>query len=191
MTCVGEQGFFVYMNNTESTLPQLEIVRAATNDPSLATRTVTLGDREFPIVDLPYSEYLAYLTKLQPLIQGVAGRLGAMRGLVEPTELGLGTLMEYCVNDLPEMVQISLRQTDPGITVEQVKKLGKTPFKLAYVVLAQIEQNNIISEVADFFVQMLPLLSEGRKLVTSTDEETPSSSSTSSAKRTTGRTRKR
>jgi hypothetical protein len=184
-----EQGFFVCMENTESKLSQLEIVRAATNDPAMSERVVVLGDREFPVVDLDYSSYCRFLAKLQPLLQAVAGRLGVTRGLVQANDFGLNTLIDYCAYDLPEMAHIVVSQTDPDITVEDVKKLGKTPFKLANIVLAQIEQNEMITEIANFFVQMLPLLSEGRKLMM--DEETPSSSSTSSAKRTTGRTKKR
>lgn len=159
------------MPNTETVeapaLSSKEIVRAATNSPELSESKVKLGDREFTIVDLPYDDYLEFLSFLQPLLESLAGKMAgdALPGLIPDTSsLNAGTLIKYCGTSLPRMVQIVLSQTDPKISVEEIKILGKNPFKLATIVLTQIEQNRIIGDISDFFVQILPFLTAGMKM---------------------------
>lgn len=135
-----------------------EIHRAATNDPELSDNTFVLGERTFTVVDLEYDSYLKFITKLAPLMKAVAGGLLASRGSSVPNMLDPAMLVEMCINDLPELAALVCQQTDKSVTTEEVKRLGKTPFKLAHIVLKQIEQNKIISEISDFFAQMLPLM---------------------------------
>jgi hypothetical protein len=148
---------------TENTLTEKEIIRAATNDPALSARTFTLGERTFTVVDLEYDDYLKFLAYLQPLLEAVTAKIASIRGL----QLDLGTggggmsasaLIGFCGKDLPEMARLVCKGTDAGITVEEIKKLGKTPFRLSEIVIAQIEQNNIVKDMSDFFGQSLRLL---------------------------------
>lgn len=139
-------------------MTQLEIVRAATNDPALAKRTVKLGEREFPVIDLEYDDYMLFMAQLQPLLECVLGSLPGVKSTGLLDTLTPATLVTYCAKSLPEMARIVCSQSDPTVTTAEVKKLGKTPFALAYIVLAQIEQNNIITTVKDFFAQIYPLL---------------------------------
>lgn len=143
-------------------LSQTEVIRAATNAPELSTISVTLGDRAFKVVDLEYDDYMVFLAKLQPLLMSfasaVAGRFGVAAPDLDVSTVNPASVIQYCGQDLPEMACIVCRQTDPGITVDDVKKLGKTPFALAKVVLAQVKQNRVINDLMDFFAQVLPLL---------------------------------
>jgi len=142
---------------------KLEIVRAATNAPELSTRTVPLGDREFKVVDLEYDDYLLFMAQLQPLLEGLLGNLPGVRGLGLSSVLSPTDIMRYCGKSLVDMAVIVCKQTDPSVTAEEVKRLAKSPFKLVTVVMAQIEQNNIIGELKDFFNLVLPLLKGIRK----------------------------
>lgn len=145
--------------STETNLSTQEIIRAATNDPALSDVMVELGDRKFKIVDLSYDDYLVFLSRLQPVLSAVAG---PMMGEANGPELSAATLLKYCADVLPELAQLVCKQTDPTITVDEVKRLGRSPFKLAAVVLKQIEQNKMISDITDFFVQIRPLLMMGK-----------------------------
>lgn len=144
--------------NEDTALPQLEIVRAATNDPALAKRTMKLGDREFAIVDLPYDDYLLFVAQAQPLIELLMGSLPGVKAAGLLDTLTPATLISYCATSLPEMARIVCSQTDAKITADDVKRLGKSPIALAMLVLAQVEQNGIIAEFRSFFQQMSPLL---------------------------------
>lgn len=136
----------------------LDLVRAATNDPALSTISVTLGDKDYPVVDLPYDAYIRFLALLQPLLEVFASKLtGGLSGS-STGALSAASIIQYCSSSLPEMALIVVEQTDPDITIEQVKVLGKTPFKLAAIVIKQIEANKMITEISDFFVQLLPLM---------------------------------
>lgn len=145
---------------TKTELTQKEIVRAATNDPVLSEVKVKLGDREFPILDLPYDDYIKFLAHLQPLMEVFLGKIGAIQGVEMPvaSSLNAASLVAYCAADLPEMVQIIIAQSDPTVTAEEVKRQGKNPFKLAAIVLEQIQQNRMIADFSDFFLQVLPLM---------------------------------
>jgi len=139
----------------------LEVARAVTNDPALALYEFTLGDRQFKVVDLEYDDLCEFTAYLEPFLGSVVSKVASMRGANMPSGMDAAELINKCGKILPEMVKLICRQTDPDITTEQVKKLGKSPFKLASIVVAQIKQNRMVSEIADFFGQMLPLLSQG------------------------------
>jgi hypothetical protein len=167
------------MENTNLT-PQ-QITHAATNSPELSTAEVQLGGRTFKVVHLPYKEYLLFLSKLQPLMEAVFGHVSSKIGFsVDGPQLSgiaAGSIFKYCLNDLPEMASIVLRQTDPTITAEIVTEQTSSPFELTNIVFAQIEHNKMIDHIMDFFVQIAPYLKLG-KLMTSPlpeKETTPSS----------------
>lgn len=149
------------MPEDSTSLSKKEITRAATNDPELSEKVVTLKGREFKIVDLPYDEHLKFLTGLEPLIEGISGALTG-DGISAESSFSLSTIVKYCGEAIPEMACIVCKQTDSTLTVDDVKNLG-SPIKLASLVFTQIEQNNMIDEIADFFVQSLQLLSRAKK----------------------------
>ena len=143
-------------------LSSAEISRAFTNDPVLSTDDFQLGDRTFKVVDLGYDDYITFMTMLEPLLSALVGKISAKSGLKLP-DIDLGTftisgLTSYCKDSLPEMVRIICSQTDPTITIEEVKTLGKTPFKLAEIVIIQVNRNGIVKEFTAFFGQILRLM---------------------------------
>lgn len=164
------------MENT-NILSEKEVARAVSNDPALSDRAFVLGDREFKIVDLDYDSYVTFIAYLQPLAEAIfGGFLSAQMGgdYSDTINVAPSAILKYCRSSLPEMACIVCRKTDENITVEEVKRLAKTPFALAAVVLKQIEQNNMIKDFADFFGSMVPLMKKamaGQAL--STTKETP------------------
>jgi hypothetical protein len=135
-----------------------EIAFAATNDPALAATEFTLGERTFKVLNLPYEDYVKFLGHLQPVLEGITA--GAANKPAEgESDFGIGTILKHCADVLPHMVQLSAKQTDPTITVERCKELCPSPLRMATIVLKQIQQNRIVSDIADFFVLMLPVMS--------------------------------
>jgi hypothetical protein len=138
------------------------------NDPTDVV--VKLGGREFPIKDLPYDDYLQFLLKLQPLLESIVGKIASFKGVSMDTgeSLTSSALLKYCGTALPELVRLICKQSVPDVTTDDIKRLCPSPFLMASVVMAQVQQNRMISDFADFFGQVLPLMNLG-----STEEEEP------------------
>ncbi len=152
-------------------------VAAATNNPVLAEYEFSLGDRAFKVVDLDYNFYIEFLSKLQPLLEAVMGKLAGNSGLSIPgvassAELSVSSIMLFCKGDLPEMVSIvcnmqeyaqaNLEKRDVNknnlVDSAWVRANGKNPFVLSNIVMSQVGKNNIIADFATFFVQtVLPI----------------------------------
>jgi hypothetical protein len=137
-----------------------DITRAAINTPPLSPDKFTLGDREFPILDLPYDDYVEFIEAFTPIIDMITN---SQRGIPEIPGIGLGEpqsfsvrdVFKFCGKELPRLVHIICRQSDKAITVEDIKLLAKTPFQLAEIVVMQIERNRMIKDFADFFPRIL------------------------------------
>lgn len=144
-------------------LTKQEVTRAALNEPSRTT--FTLGERTFPLKDLSYDQYTKFLTLLSPLADGLMSRIGER---VAASQIGIESLdtsmfsvkdlFDFCGEQLPHLVLIMCQSSDPSVTLEQVKDMGRTPFKLAECVVLQMLHNNIIKDFSDFFGRMLPLV---------------------------------
>lgn len=140
-----------------------DMVRAALNAPELSEKEFKLGEKVYKVIDLEYDDYLMFVELLTPLIDVLQNRAKQAEvsvpdiAVVPEAGLDFRAVLKYCKKELPELVQIICKQTDPNITVEDIKKAGN-PIKLANIVLQQILQNNMIQEFADFFVQMIPLM---------------------------------
>lgn len=146
---------------TEPTLSSFDLTRAAVN---LAAGEFTLGDRVFPIKDLSYDAYITFLGYLTPLIEVVVQRVTGQANIplpgidLEPSLFSPSNILSACSKQLPEMVQIICAASDPTITVDDVKALGKKPTVLASAVLQQITQNGMIKDFSDFFAQVLSVV---------------------------------
>ena len=73
--------------------------------------------------------------------------------------------MKFCRKDIPEMACIVCNQQavqegkpENKVTPEWVKKNAKSPIHLIKIIMLQISKNQMISEFADFFVQVLPVM---------------------------------
>lgn len=149
------------METQTSATPSLEtITRAVTNDPMLSENIVTLGSEKIVILDLPYDDYITFLSLLKPFLHMFAGSLSTEFGLgsMATDNMTAANLLSYCADSLPEMAWIVVKQTRPELDIEDIKKLAKTPFKMAGIVVAQVNQNKMIQDIADFFGQILPLM---------------------------------
>jgi hypothetical protein len=138
-----------------------EKTRAAINAPS---SHFELGGRKFNIVDLPYDDYLQFVQYLTPFIDGFAARLiGSKVGFSIPgVDLGpaitVSSVIDMCGKQLPEMAQIVCRQTDPAITVEEIKKLAGKPGALVAPVIKQLTANRILEDFTTVFAQLTMIL---------------------------------
>jgi len=144
-----------------------EAVKAAINSPEMSDIKFTLGEKEFKVVDLPYDDYLKFLSYLTPMLEVFIGSLASTGGVrvMKPTsDINAGSIIKYCGESLPQIVCIVCNQTDPTVTTEDVKKWAKSPFVLCNIVLLQIEKNAIISDFASFFASVLPLLKSSLNL---------------------------
>lgn len=146
----------------ELVISDRELARAVTNSPALSDDQVQLGDRVFTIIDLDYDEYVLFTTMLKPLLEVLFARM-AGAPTVPGIDLADGLtsvdgIMRFATKDLPEMARLVCSKTDPTITVDEVKKLAKNPFKLSEVVVAQILRNNIINDFSTVFIQLRRLI---------------------------------
>lgn len=148
---------------TPVVITEVEKTRAALN---LPTNQFMLGDKVFTISDLSYDDYLRFIQFAQPLIETLISKVVTSRntgikiaGLnLSPEQINIGSLIQTLGNTLPEMAQLICKNTDPDITVEEVKKLAKTPFPLANAVFMQVKQNGMIKDFSDFFGLMTKAL---------------------------------
>lgn len=139
-----------------------ELTRAALNLPA---NEFMLGERKFEIKDLSYRDYLAFTRYLTPFMEAVGSRLISDKLGVSVPGIDLGgaisatSIIDFCGEKLPEMVQIICRQTDPSITVEEIEALAKKPSALIGPVVQQIVHSKVVSDFASFFAQAMTLLS--------------------------------
>lgn len=154
----------VAAQTSEPSIPEQQLIRAAINIP---VDKFQLGDQMFDIVDLPYDDYILFISHLAPLIEILVTHLTNTNDLkipgisLSPEYVTPRLLLELCGSTMPDMVQLMCKQTDPDITVEEVKKLAKRPTVLASAILKQITQNGIIKEFGDFFGQVTQILKPG------------------------------
>jgi hypothetical protein len=142
-----------------------DIAQAVRND---AVDTFTLSNpklaltRTFEIKHLEYDAYIEFCDLARPILQAVATGLdlGAMSSdfklQFNPAKIDFSEIIRLAGKELPRMAWLCCKQTDPKITVDEVKRLGYRPQMLLNVVLKQIKHNEMVQEFADFF----PLIAE-------------------------------
>jgi hypothetical protein len=159
----------------QPTLTKSQITAAATNSPALALEGFNFGGRDFKLLDLSYDSYLDFTFFLQPLLEGIASKFLAAKGVslpgIEIPELEgpnvASYFLKFCRQHLPQMVCIVCNQQalqdgtpEAEVTPEWVKAHAKSPFQLAKIVMMQVGKNQMISEFADFFAQILPIVTQ-------------------------------
>ncbi len=162
-------------------LTQADIVAAATNDPQLASDEFALGGRTFPVLYLDYDSQLEFMAYLEPLFLAVGQKFTGALGVTIPGATILpqdpASLLTFCKKDLPDMVRIicnaeAIAKDDESlkVDVQWIKKSCTGPFELVYIIMKQINKNQFISQFADFFVQVAPVL---MKFMVTKPEATP------------------
>jgi hypothetical protein len=153
----------------EATIPPIEepvldsrdLIRAAVNLPA---GQFQLGERVFEIHDLSYDAYIAFIAYLTPLIEHVVQKIAGGQGVSIPgielnnSLFSASNILSLCSKELPEMVHLMCLESDPDITIAEVKKLAKRPTVLVTAIMKQIKQNEMIKDFADFFAQVLSVL---------------------------------
>jgi len=145
-------------------LTQEQIIAATTNDPDMSPFDIVLGDRTFKVVDLEYDNYMKFTMFLKPLFNEILSKArqaqdeGKSAINFSLTDINLDKIFSMFETTLPAMTLIVLSATDPSITLDECKRLCKTPFRMLEVVLVQIEKNNIIQDFTSFFPQLTQLM---------------------------------
>lgn len=132
-------------------------INAATNEWG---KEFTLGDRTFEIKDLPYFDYLKFIQLAKPVITAAASGItmkseGGEIGLdFDPSSLDYDQLIDICGDNLPKMLQIICKQTEPKIKAEECANLARRPQRILEIVLLQVFHNKMIEEFAGFFKRL-------------------------------------
>ena len=131
-------------------------------------KTFKLGpagsEREFEIKDLPYFDYIEFMSLAKPLIKIAAGSLemgnsgGELVADFNPGNLDFDEIIKICGKELPRMGQLICKQTDPKIKAEEVAVLAHRPQRLIELVLLQILHNNMIQEFGNFFTRLTAMV---------------------------------
>lgn len=125
-------------------------------------KTFKLGEREFPIKDLDYDSYLEFMELSYPIIQAVTDSLeltssnGEPDVAFNPATFDVGKIIKLAGSNLPRMTWLCCKQSDPAITIPEVKRLARRPHVMIQVVFEQIKHNKLVEEIRDFFQSMAP-----------------------------------
>ena len=137
-------------------MDKLQIVHGVTNSAATSDTTVQLGDRTFKLVHLPYDDYTDFICLAEPVLKSIMQ--GLSNGFGDSLAVEATSIVKPLLKTLPEIVFICLKQTDPNITISEIKTLAKSPMPLAKIVVAQAQHNGMIQEFSDFFAQMATML---------------------------------
>lgn len=135
-----------------------QIADAVRND--YPDKSFKLGNREFPIHDLDYDSYIEFMELARPIIVSLANTITpVMKDQkldfdLNYGKLDFGSLIKLAGNELPRMAHICCRQSDPKVSIADVKRLARRPHNLIEVVLLQVKHNELVKEFADFFPRL-------------------------------------
>jgi len=141
----------------EEGLNKLDMVEGATNSTILSEDVVTLEGRTFRLKHLKYDDYIAFMAYLKPVFGPLFEQLGGFAGGTQEV-IDYAKIVGLCQSNLPEMALLVLKQDAPELTIKDVKDLCGTPFKMAELVLMQINKNNLIADFTNFFGLMTQML---------------------------------
>ena len=123
---------------------------------ALSEDEVVLGGRAFKLMHLKYDDYIAFMAYLKPVFGPLFEQFGLATG--EREVLDYAKIVALCQSNLPEMALLVLKQSTPEITIPEIKEICGTPFKMAELVLMQINKNNLIADFSSFFGLMTKML---------------------------------
>jgi hypothetical protein len=148
-------------------LSQTEITQAVRNEAAgtfTLENPITKASRTFELKHLSYDAYLEFCELAHPILSTLSGALdmgnkgGEFKLEFNPLNIDYKTVLKLAGKELPRMVLLCCKQTDPRITLEEVKELGHRPQQLVQVVLKQIKHNEMVKEIADSFPQIVEQL---------------------------------
>jgi hypothetical protein len=158
----------VFLDAEETPVPAPVAAPAVTEQTAVTPEGFNFGGRDFKLLPLDYGSFLDFNIFLYPLLEGIASKFLAAKGVslpgIEVPELDgpniANYFLKFCRKELPEMVCIVCNQMpgDAKVTPDWVKLNAKSPFELAKIVMLQVSKNNMLSEFADFFLHLLPVM---------------------------------
>lgn len=135
-------------------------------------KTFTLGTKEFERKDLAYDDYIQFCSLITPLIEKIFSAAKPKVSIEGPngpeldfdfdtSVIDAKTLVQMGAEALPLLAWLCCRQSDPSISIVDIKKLcGGKPWPLLTIVFQQIKHNKIVEDLCGFFPQMGELASE-------------------------------
>lgn len=171
-----------------------ELIHSAVNNDY--NKKFILGDRVFDLKDLEYDDYVLFIKLSQPIVESIVGVIQpvimqAKDGkMISDLDLDLSGIDVQVIADLagynlPLMTHLCCKQSDPRVTIDDVKKLSmiknssgvRGPLQMAEVIMKQVVHNQMIEEFVNFFPRLGGLIDElalsSKK--NSTAKETPTS----------------
>jgi hypothetical protein len=150
---------------SESNAPTREDVFNAVRN-EYPDKSFVLGDRVFPVKDLSYDAYVEFMELSRPILTMLVDSLelknqnGEVDVEFNPAGFDVEKLIKLAGNELPRMAWLCCKQSDPNISIQDVKKLARRPQTMVQVVLAQVKHNDLAREFADFFKQIVGQIQE-------------------------------
>lgn len=153
---------------SDTTLTTSTIMQAARNE---AAGTFTLSNpsgesKTFEIKHLSYDAYIEFCELARPILTTMSGALaldmsnGEFGLKFNPLNIDYEQVIKLAGKELPRMAWLCCKQSDPKITIDEVKRLGHRPQNLIAVVLQQVKHNDMVKEFADFFPQIVGQLTD-------------------------------
>lgn len=145
-------------------LTEQQIVAATLNSPELSEHSIILQGRTFKIIDLEYDAYMKFTLYLKPIFKEILSKAAEAQSSGKSAinftleDFNIDRIFEIFGSTLPDMALLCLQATEPSMTVEECKRLCKTPFKMLEIVLLQISKNNIIQDFTSFFPHLTRLM---------------------------------
>lgn len=153
------------ITDTQQQHPKPELIHDAVRNEY--HKFFSLGDRQFDLKDLAYDDYLEFIDLARPIIESVADSLnvvadnaGGSEVKLDPLGLDFQKLIKLAGHELPRMAWICCKQSDPKISIADVKRLARRPYPLLEVVLLQVQHNKLIEELQDFFPRLGKIVGE-------------------------------
>jgi len=147
-------------------LTQKEIVEGMTNDPAFNPDEVTLKDKVYKIAHLEYDDFSKFTSYFEPMLRKILAKMKEIqdtavtekKDVSELANVDVMELLKECADNLPLMGQLILKQTQPDITVEEVKKICGDPFTITELVLLQMAKNRMVEKFSAFFPHLMSLI---------------------------------
>jgi hypothetical protein len=137
-------------------VPASVAIAAMSNDPADAEDTFTFAGVEYPVLHLKYKDYMSYLATVQPVI-------GSIIALLSPkteADLELASIVSALSEVLPSLVKISIKQSDPTVSLRYVEENATSPFELISIIEKQIKKNGMVEDFRRFFGRYQAMMSE-------------------------------
>ncbi len=135
-------------------LPDEIVMAAMSNDPQDSNDWVEFAGKKYPIMHLKYRDYMAFIACVQPIIGSMIALVSGKAG--QDTELE--TVVAACSDVFPNLVRLSLKQSDSSVSIAFIEDNATSPFELLEIITKQVKKNEMVNDFSRFFGQYKNLL---------------------------------